>query len=215
MTEARGTSVHELRAAGIGDDQLGPVATFAGTVLDAIWRAPVPDTGGRLRPGWEPFIDLLRRRRAVAPAEHRAAGRLSARLCDRLDAWLPAVDVLVAGAGPAVLLHGDLHGDHLLAERRADGAIAPTAVIDLSDAIAGHPAYDLVALHLDAFGASPLLLRAVLDALPRHARPRPDHALAWSILHEFDPFERWTGDRLAWLGGFDDPHELAHALWAC
>jgi Ser/Thr protein kinase RdoA (MazF antagonist) len=214
MSEVAGTSIHQLRRAGADDDQLQPLARFAGQVLRAIWATPVPTTGGRLGPGWGPFADLLRRRRAEAVAGHRANGRLSGRLCDRLEHWLPPVDALLEGAGPAVLLHGDLHGDHLLGRRAADGTITPTGVIDLSDAIAGRPAYDLVALHLDAFGASRSLLRTVIAELPAAVVPSPRAALAWSVLHEFDPFERWEGERAAWLRDVDDPDELAEALWA-
>lgn len=222
VDEVAGTAIFALRnaAAPVDDAALSAVAAFAGAALATIWRCPVPLGGEpRLERGWGAFVTLLHHRRAVAPGEHRAAGRLSPVLCDQLDTWLPSIEGLIDTSRPPTFLHGDLHGDHVFAVPAADGSghYEGSAIIDLSDAIAGDPAYDLVSLHLDAFGGSPTLLAPMLDALPTDVVDLgdvdPRRLLAFSLLHEFDPFERWHGDRLAWLATIDDPDELAQALW--
>lgn len=220
MSEVAGEALFAVRTAPPPGGGLDAVAFFAGRALAEIWRCPVPADGGpRLAPSWGPFVALLARRRAEAVAGHRAAGRLSPRLCARLDRWLPTADQLVETSRPPTLLHGDLHGDHVLIERAPTGGWEGRGIIDLSDAIAGDPAYDLVALHLDGFGGRRDLLGAAVAGLDAAGAGHlvdvdPKRLLALSLLHEFDPFERWSGMPAAWLASVEDPDELADALWS-
>ncbi len=64
-----------------------------------------------------------------------------------------------------------------------------SALIDFGDAMAGDPAYDLIALHLDAFRCDTRLLRAFLAAYGVDGAERRallGRATALTLLHQFN-----------------------------
>jgi hygromycin-B 7''-O-kinase len=140
-------------------------------------------------------------------ADHRRWGVLPAHLCDQLEGWLPDPATLVSPSRPPAFVHGDLHDEHVFVD--PDRATL-TGVIDFTDAYAGDPRYDLVALHFNTFRLDTTLLGACLDAYgwerdeDRWAR----EMLAFTLLHDFNMFRPdMQLERFATLD------ELAHTIW--
>ncbi|MEV0679000.1 aminoglycoside phosphotransferase family protein [Actinosynnema sp. NPDC050436] len=146
------------------------------------------------------FTRVLDDRRAVTVAEHRARGRLSPVLLDRLERDLPDPASLLRE--PPVFVHGDLSGSNIFVD--GDGI---SGLIDFTDVYAGDLRYALVQLHLDAFRADRRLLAAALDGLGLRVDPR--EMVAFTFLHDFDVLARVPFD----LSGVRDPDELGELLW--
>ena len=102
-------------------------------------------------------------KKAPAPASSRAA-------C--ANVWAPliaavAVDTTNASGRRAALVLRDYHSPNLMWLPDRDGA-RRIGIIDFQDAVAGHPAYDLVSLAQDARIDVPANLEA--DLIERHCR---------------------------------------------
>ncbi|MET9290690.1 aminoglycoside phosphotransferase family protein [Streptomyces sp. NPDC003077] len=167
----------------------------------------VPLTGSTaLRRDSPIFPRLLKERRAATIEDHRAWGHLSPRLLDRLNAFLPDVDVLLSDQ-EIRFVHGDLHGTNIFVDVRNPRV---TGLVDFTDVYAGDPRYSLVQLHLNAFRADRELLSALLEGASWE--PSENFArdmLCFTFLHDFDVFEETPLD----LSAIHDPEELAQVLW--
>ncbi|MDX1614624.1 MAG: aminoglycoside phosphotransferase family protein [Candidatus Promineifilaceae bacterium] len=132
----------------VSDDQ----ATLAAAqVMEALWRPPPEsDEGERAFPStadWAAAFEHLRKR------YQGGTGPLPTDLVQRAHELFEA---LLTDAAPAVLLHGDLHHDNILAAERAPWlAIDPKGVF-------GEPAYEVGAL-----------VRNPIDRISLHSNLRP------------------------------------------
>ncbi len=90
---------------------------------------------------------------------------------DLLDAWRSALTALPDT--PPVLVLRDYHSANLM-WRDGSSDIERIAVIDFQDALAGHPAYDVVSLCQDARTTVPPALEAALLDRYRHLAEPPD-----------------------------------------
>jgi aminoglycoside/choline kinase family phosphotransferase len=109
-----------------------------------------------------PAIDL-----AVDEAGYRAA-------------WDGAFDAL--SSGPVVTVLRDYHAENIMLIEGRVG-LAGLGLLDFQDALAGHPAYDLVSLLQDARRDVPVALEAEMRALyAEAARPDGDFDAAYAIL---------------------------------
>jgi aminoglycoside phosphotransferase (APT) family kinase protein len=120
--------------------------------------------------------------REMSAAEHRCADRaervhaarvqlqalLGAERWSRCEPFLSADPRIAVGAGARVLLHDDLHLEHLLLDANMERV---TGIIDWTDASIGDPATELVALWLSC--GEPF----VLQLLDRYDGPRDSELL--------------------------------------
>ena len=205
LTRREGTP-YALAAPGFSSLQRHRTARDAGRFLAQLHAVTVREPAR-----WDDFGAFLASRRATAPSDHARWRSLPGRLVAEMDAWLPAAEELFEPrTSPPVLLHGDLHEDHLFVDA-ATGAIR--GVIDFSDAQLGDPRYDLVALHAGTFHFDPELLRACL--LGYGWRPSPSFAremLAFTLLHDFDMFDQ-LGALAPAVAATRTLNELAELLW--
>jgi aminoglycoside phosphotransferase (APT) family kinase protein len=177
------------------------MATGVGSFLRRLHDLPVPADAT-----WDAFLDLVDRRRTEAPTQIGERGHAAPHLVAELPSYLarfPTAALFDASARP-VLVHGDVHADHVFVD---PGTGEVLAVIDWGDAWFGDWRYDLTAVHAGSFFADRDLLAACLDAYG--AWPDPHEQLAVMLLHEFDPFTELPQELLA-ASSLD---ELAVRLW--
>lgn len=181
------------------------LARRIGQLLRRLHELPIAGTG-MIPARANAFAEVLHNRRAATVADHREWGYLSPRLLDRVDSFLPEVDVLVR-ACPPVFVHGDLHGSNLFVDPE-QGEV--TGLIDFTDIYAGDPRYSLVQLHLNAYRADLDLLAATLDGAGWSVSPTfPREMLALTFLHDFDVLKQVPHDMTC----INDLAELAELLW--
>ena len=133
--------------------------------------------------GWDALID--RRRREVLP-ELLDRGLIVPGIAPELEALLDEA-VAASRAAVQVVIHGDLHAEHLLVEER-DGQWDVSALIDFGDARIGVPDYEWMPLWLGLCNRDVAVMRAFLKAYD--PRLLADDALgrrvaAWTLLHDF------------------------------
>ena len=98
-----------------------------------------------------------------------------------LAAWEEALAPLPAAATSRVTVLRDYHAENIMLLNGAPGA--PQGLIDFQDALAGHPAYDLVSLLQDARrDVSPALEQAMLERYLAKAAPQGDFAASYARL---------------------------------
>lgn len=151
---------------------------------------------GYLSSSWRRFQDFLADRREELIDRPSDKSRLPPHLQVELETWLPQIDELVDTSRVPVLLHGDLHDHHVFGTVERS-AFLPTGVIDFTDALTGDPYYEIGPLFVHTFRADRRLLAswiAGLDLPPAGALGFPKRALAFTILHEFDPLDRLRED---------------------
>ncbi len=178
-----GESLGEAADRASFEDRLA-VAEQLGGVLGALHALPLPDSGP-LASG-DAYAALIARTRGTCAANHREWG-VPERLVGQMEAHLDSGPPLI-GAGPPRLVHADVTADHVLG-RFEGGRWRMAALIDFGDAMAGDPAYDLIALHLDAFRCDRRLLRAFLAGYGADRAQRRDmlrRAMTLTLLHRFN-----------------------------
>jgi hygromycin-B 7''-O-kinase len=185
------------------------LAVDLATALEAVHQRPLLPRGSRLAPDWQRFRALLERRRHEAVADHRRWGNLPERLCQEMDRFLPEVRDLVDLDRPPVLVHGDLHADHVFVDPES---LRVTGLIDFTDAYAGDARYDLVALHFGTFRCRKALLEGFLGAYgwDREQGSWAETMLAFTLLHDFNMFDAFTPTDFTDVGSIS---ELAGRLW--
>lgn len=145
--------------------------------------------------------DWARDHRGGTAERHRNWGTLPAPLVDQIP------DFLLPPAPPRQLIHADLTEDHFfLSDNELVG------IIDWGDAMATDRYYELVALHLGAFGGDIALLRTFVDG---YGWPVDDEfvrrAMSMALMHQFDVFTRFRD--MARRPGIATLDELAAILW--
>jgi hygromycin-B 7''-O-kinase len=205
VTQVHGVSYASQQASLSPSDRL-LVARELGGFLRQLHALPLVGMDA-LRPDWDRCLALLARRRRDAPADYRRWGILPPHLVDQLDGWLPDPLALVDTRRPPRFLHGDIHSQHVFLDPVTH---ALSAVIDFTDALAGDPRYDLVALHFGTFRTDKALLIACLDGCgwPVPDDDWPRQMLAFTLLHDFNMLT--PNMDLARYRALDD---LADAIW--
>jgi hygromycin-B 7''-O-kinase len=160
------------------------MARGIGAFLRRLHAIPVPADAT-----WDDFLDLVERRRLQAPP-----------YVERFP-----TAALFDASVPPVLVHGDVHADHVFVDV-SSGEVR--AVIDWGDAWFGDWRYDLTAVHCGCFFGERSLLDECLDEYG--SRPDPHEQLAVMLLHEFDPFTELPDE----LRNVDSMDELAVRLWS-
>ena len=184
-------------------DALVNIARWLGRFCHDLRRIALP-AEGYLSGSWSRFHGFLSERCEELIHRPSEESRLPAHLHAELADWLPQVDDLIDASRSPALLHGDLHDHHVLGTVKGS-AFVPNGVIDFTDALAGDPYYEIGPLHLHTFRADRRLLAAWLaearlpPAGPLGFRRR---ALAFTLLHEFDPIDRLR-DEIAGLQTLD------------
>jgi len=176
-------------------DALRSLAGWLGRFCRALHSVQLPPTG-YLGSSWDRFHALVAGRREEVILRRSGPPRLPTYLQAQLGDWLPPVNALLATGRPPALLHGDLHDHHVLGTVEG-GAFRPTGVIDFTDALVGDPYYEIGPLFIHTLRADPELLVAWLaetELPPAGVLGFPRRALAYTILHEFDPLRRLVGD---------------------
>ena len=193
------------------DDKLG-LARQLGRMARRLHQTPI-DGAGVLQPTWDAYRQLLDERRGKCVEDHRAWGT-PARWVDQMEEFLAPVEQLIDDSAPPSLLHADLTADHILG-RFDGGRWSMAGLIDFGDAMVGDPAYELIALHLDAFRCDRRLLAAFLAAYDpagggRAGRGMIERARHLTLLHRFDVL----AVAVARLPGADAPADLGELMAA-
>lgn len=118
----------------VEQDRDDEATLYAASVMAQLWRPIPPDHGFPTVAEWAEALDRLRQR------FQGGTGPLSVALVEKAEALF--ADLLHVSAGPAVLLHGDLHHGNILASDHPQfcwRAIDPKGVV-------GEPAYEVGAL---------------------------------------------------------------------
>jgi hygromycin-B 7''-O-kinase len=206
-----GRDLRALRAE-LSPADLERAARFVGKSLSALHRTAV-DPVGRLAP--QLYVDLIRDRMVKSGRDHETWGSLPGPLVplvrDYVRDALPPIDP--SGASPR-LIHGDLHGGNLFLQPSDDG-YRPVGIIDFNDVYVGDPHYDLVSVHLKAFGCDKQLLHVVLDAYGWEPLPAgwPRRMLALTLAHDYDMIEPVASAFPGALEGASSLDDVASLLW--
>jgi hygromycin-B 7''-O-kinase len=164
---------------------LEDVATFVGSTLRALHDTPVVD-GEYI--SFAMYEDLIGTRMSRASHDHETWGSLPPRFLPQVRGYVwGAEDLIDPDREPPAFLHGDLHGGNVFVERNGNG-LRPTGIVDFNDAYEGDRAYDLVAIHVKAFGCDKTLLRRALDAYgwAELGRAWPRRMMAFTLAHDYD-----------------------------
>jgi hygromycin-B 7''-O-kinase len=158
----------------------------AGELLAAVHQLDANDLA--LEADWP---TLVRERVAGCVARHREQGAPEA-LIEQIPDLLARAAPLYPADMRSVIVTGDLHDYHLLAEQRA-GQWQLSGLYDFDDARLGHADYDLAATALFLAAGRPDLLRALFLG---YGQPAPDAArarrlLAYTLLHRYREL-RWV-----------------------
>lgn len=168
------------------------LARALGMLIRRVHDRDVP-LGRALAPNWEnwtAFIDIQRRDLAN---RHRAWGKLPEHLILHLDRYVD--DYRIETSTAPVLVHADLHEQHVFGSIDGDREWRISGVIDWGDARIGDRFYELPALHLGLFRGDGIMLSAFLEAYgwPGY---RTDsfarRAMTMTLLHEFNVLAKYT-----------------------
>jgi hygromycin-B 7''-O-kinase len=163
------------------------IARAVGESLAALHRVPCDDLAS-LTVDWRAF------------AAERAAACVAFQRKHGLDeAAAAAIPALLDDAGPLVpdarrvLLHADLHHEHVLLERRGERWVY-TGMIDFGDAVVAHPDYELVTPMFFVVAERREAQRAFFDAMGFRCDAQASKRLmAWSAMHRFNALARYVG----------------------
>lgn len=142
---------------------------------------------------------------AHAPLLRLLSSPLAPAAPEFIERWLPA-----EGSAQTVLVHGDIHADHLLG---AGLPWRPVALIDFGDARSADRLYELGPLVTGTLDGDPALLDEFLAGYGWEIEDREVFArcaLATALLHDFDMSSGWR-ERIASVKSLD---ELAMRLFA-
>lgn len=175
----------------LDSDTLVELAAWLGRFCRGLKATPLAREG-YLSSSWDRFRRFLSARREEVIEHDSEASRLPPHLQPELGRWLPHVDELIDASRAPVLLHGDLHDHHVFGTVESSEFV-PTGVIDFTDALTGDPYYEIGPLYMHTFRADPRLLAAwaaAADLPPAGVLGFRKRALAYAILHEFEPLIR-------------------------
>lgn len=155
-----GRSLGECRQS-MSQADLRELAAQLGTLVRTLHCLDLKDAAVHTR-SWQQYSSVTTRWHASCIKHHQQERDLPDHLMAQLPEYLMQASELVPAYTMPVLLHADITTDHLLLLEDGDNWRI-NALIDWGDAVVGDPAYELLALHLDAFGCDKELLRAFLD----------------------------------------------------
>ena len=185
------------------------VATWLGRFVSRLQALPLrPQDRAR---AWLRWQQDTTSRYLNAPAVLAGWGSLPQWVVQEVATWLPPLEVLLPSDDWAVLLHADLHDEHVLGEM-VDGHFEPHWVIDFNRAQIGHPYYELGPLIRWTFAGDRQLTSAFLAAAKlRQPQDQPfaKLALCYVLLHDADQL-----GGLPLLGQVSSLDELANRLFA-
>ena len=191
-------------------EQIRLAAQLGGWVR-SLHALPVPEDGP-FEKDWSGYASFLATQHEGCTARHAAWGSLPDRLSSKVGEYLLPIAELVNYDALPHIVHGDLHGDHLLGQIRR-GRWETSGLIDYGDARVGSLYYELAALHLDLFQGDQRLLTAFLDGYGFVPPPDfPRRALSFCLLHEFDLFTS-PGFMASLLQKCQTLSDLAEHLW--
>lgn len=187
------------------------IAADLGRVVGELHALPVP-AGDVLDPGWSDWSRFVAARRDGIEARHRAWGTLPQRLIAQIGDYVARYDV--PEDDEPVLVHADLHHDHLFGHEDAAGRWRLQGVIDWGDARVGDRLYELPAVHLGSFHGDRRRLRAFLDAAAWPGGRSPafaQRAMMVTLLHEFNVLDEIAS--IVDLEAIAILDQLAERLW--
>jgi N-acetylmuramate 1-kinase len=148
-----------LLRSGVEDE--APIYRDAVQLLARVAEQPVPDK----LPPYD--MAVLRREVGLFPEWYAPALELDVDAAGWAKAWDAVLPQVATPARPVLVLR-DYHVDNIILLERA--GLKRLGLLDFQDALAGHPAYDLVSLLQDARrDVSPALERAMLDRYAEEA----------------------------------------------
>lgn len=166
------------------------------------------------RPTWDVYLEMLATHRADCGNRQRAWAALPERLIQQIPGYLSSNPSLADTTRAPVLLHADITADHALMQNDEQGWRI-TGLIDWGDAMVGDPAYELLALHLDAFNCDKALLRAYLDSYGMFNDRRaqlPTMLMCLTLISQY-PLMKMVCGRFPHAKEFATLGELANALF--
>jgi hygromycin-B 7''-O-kinase len=211
MTAMHGRALREL------DGEVTPqdaqrIARWIGHTLRELHAVPTKD-GERI--SHEIYVDLIQIRQQRCHRDHEQWGSLPPHLQPLVRDYVwQARKLIDPEREKPVFLHGDLHAGNVFVDGEP-GALGPTGIVDFNDAYEGDPHYDLVAIHMRAFGGDKRLLRTMLDGYgwDELGKGWPRRMTALTLAHDYDmiqPIADRYPDRLDEITSLDD---LAGILW--
>lgn len=211
MTAMRGRAMRELNGA-LTAKERERAADFVGKTLRRLHETPVRE-GEYL--SLELYVDLIQTRTQRCHRDHETWGSLPPHLAEQVRDYVwDSRSLIDPERGPHDLIHGDLHDGNVFLEGEP-GAVKPAGIVDFNDVYVGDPHYDLVAVHVKAFGCDKALLTRVLDAYgwTDHERAWEKRMMALTLAHDFDmirPIDHLFPGRLDEVPTLD---ALATLLW--
>ncbi len=187
-------------------------ADFVGKTLRRLHETPVHE-GEYL--SLEMYVDLIQTRTQRCHRDHEQWGSLPTHLAEQVRDYVwDARSLIDPEEGPHELIHGDLQGGNVFLEGEA-GAAKPTGIVDFNDAYVGDRHYDLVAVHLKAFGCDKLLLGRVLEAYGwgEQGRGWAKRMMALTLAHDYDMIEPVVARFPQAVAAAETLDELATLLW--
>ena len=149
---------------------------------------PCAALGPRLQPGWQEFERFLAEQRCAAVRNHQEWASLPAHLIEQLERYLLPEHARYARPTEPIVMHADLHADHVLGSQQAQGW-RPNGLIDFDDARVGELAYELPPIYLSLFGRDKALLQQFLDSYGlsfEEQKALRQRAMHMTLLHEFN-----------------------------
>jgi hygromycin-B 7''-O-kinase len=208
MTAMHGRSMRDLGDT-LSAHERGGAADFVGATLHALHGTPTRD-GEYI--SFEEYADLIRTRMTRCHRDHELWGSLPPRFLQQIRDYVWAArDLLEPDERRTSLLHGDLHAGNVFLNGEGS-AHEPLGIVDFNDAYEGDPHYDLVAIHVKAFGADKELLRRVLDAYGwgELGKKWPQRMMALTLAHDYDMVQPYA---MRIPLEVDSLEELASLLW--
>lgn len=209
-----------LRGQPVSASQLSPsdrhtMAAWTAQQLRGVHRVrPESWMGPRFVGGWACFDAFLAEQRRNALQNHRVWASLPDHLIAQLDDYLVPEHATLGRHAEPLVLHADLHADHILGEESSLGWRS-NGIIDFDDARIGDIAYELPPIYLSLFARDKGLLQHFLDSYGIPADQQPalrQRAMHMTLLHEFNVLDglREQQPELMQLATLQELHQ---ALW--
>lgn len=145
--------------------------------------------GPRLQPGWQEFERFLEEQRCAAVRNHREWASLPEHLIEQLEHYLLPEHGSYARPIEPIVMHADLHADHVLGSQQPQGWWRPNGLIDFDDARVGELAYELPPIYLSLFARDKVLLQQFFDSYGlsfEEQKALRQRAMHMTLLHEFN-----------------------------
>jgi hygromycin-B 7''-O-kinase len=189
------------------------IAHRLGELVCRLHQLPLTNTS-LLLPTWDAFTNTLEAQRVTCAQRQLAWHTLPTHLINQIEGYLPPLAELIDRTQPPTFMHGDITGDHVFC-RIMEGHWEIKGLIDYGDALVGDPAFELIALHLDAFRCDKRLLAAYLNSYGvSHSEwhGMVKHIMSLTLLHQFDVLSI-VRKHHPQITQFNTVEDLAECLW--